>query len=43
MNLTDIDGKEGFEKAIRVLGSTEKVYDKYYQTLLKAIRADLGE
>lgn len=40
---TDIDGKEGFERAINLLGSTEKVYDKYYETLLKAIRADLGE
>jgi len=40
---TDIDGKEGFERAIKALGNTEKVYDKYYETLLKAIRADLGE
>lgn len=41
--LTDIDGKEGFERAIKALGSTEKVYDKYYETLLKAIKSDLGE
>lgn len=40
---TDIDGKEGFERALETLGSTEKVYDKYYETLLMAIKADLGE
>ena len=40
---TDIDGKEGFERAVQALGSTEKVYDKYYETLLKAIKSDLGE
>lgn len=40
---TAIDGKEGFERALEVLGTVEKVYDKYYQTLLKAIKADLGE
>lgn len=40
---TDIDGKEGFERAIKALGNTEKVYDKYYETLLKAIKSDLGE
>lgn len=38
-----IDGRDGFEKALSLLGSTEKVYDKYYETLLKAIKADLGE
>lgn len=38
-----IDGKEGFERALEVLGTTEKVYDKYYETLLKATRSDLGE
>lgn len=40
---TAIDCKEGFERALEVLGTTEKVYDKYYETLLKAIKADLGE
>jgi len=40
---TDIDGKEGFERAIKALGNTEKVYDKYYETLLMSIKADLGE
>jgi len=40
---TDIDGIEGFERAIKALGNTEKVYDKYYESLLKAIKADLGE
>lgn len=40
---TDIDGKEGFEKAVQYYGSVEKVYDKYYETLLKAVRYDLGK
>lgn len=40
---TAIDGKEGFERALEVLGTTEKVYDKYYETVLKAIKADLGQ
>lgn len=40
---TAIDGREGFERALEVLGTTEKVYDKYYETLLKAITADLGQ
>ena len=31
-----------FEELIEVLGSVEKVYDSYYETLLKAIKADLG-
>ena len=39
---TDIDGKEGFEKAVKYYGSVEKVYDKYYETLLKAVKYDLG-
>ncbi|NOW03668.1 histidinol-phosphatase HisJ [Clostridium beijerinckii] len=38
-----IDGKEGFERALEFYGTTEKVYDKYYETLLKAIRSDLGK
>lgn len=40
---TAIDGKEGFERALEVLGTVEKVYDKYYETLLLAIKSDLGE
>lgn len=40
---TAIDGKEGFERALEVLGTIEKVYDKYYETLLLAIKSDLGE
>lgn len=40
---TDIDGIEGFEKAIENLGSVEKVYDKYYETVLLAIESDLGK
>lgn len=31
-----------FGKLVEVLGSVEKVYDSYYETLLKAIKADLG-
>ena len=38
----DVSPKE-FGKLVDKLGSVEKVYDKYYETLLKAIRADLGE
>lgn len=40
---TDIDGKDGFKKAVDYYGSVEKVYDKYYETLLKAVKSDLGE
>ncbi|MEQ3337391.1 histidinol-phosphatase HisJ [Clostridium butyricum] len=40
---TAIDWKEGFEKALTYYGSVEKVYDKYYETLLKAVKYDLGE
>lgn len=40
---TDIDGIKGFEKALENLGSVEKVYDKYYKTLLLAIKSDLGK
>ncbi|WP_297423915.1 histidinol-phosphatase HisJ [Clostridium sp.] len=40
---TAIDGKEGFEIALKELGTIEKVYDKYYETLLMAIKADLGK
>ncbi|SCY56701.1 histidinol-phosphatase HisJ [Alkaliphilus peptidifermentans] len=31
-----------FGKIVKKLGSVEKVYDSYYETLLKAIKADLG-
>ncbi|MBC8061670.1 MAG: histidinol-phosphatase HisJ [Clostridiaceae bacterium] len=34
--------KEGFGKLIEAVGSVEKVYNLYYETLLKAIKADLG-
>lgn len=37
-----IDCLDGFERALQLLGSLEKVYDKYYETLLKAIKCDLG-
>ena len=33
---------EEFGKIAEKLGGVEKVYDKYYETLLKAIKADLG-
>ena len=38
-----IDGLGGLEKAIELLGTIEKVYDKYYETLLKAVKSDLGK
>jgi len=38
-----IDWKPGFEEALEKLGTIEKIYDKYYETLLKAIKSDLGE
>lgn len=38
-----IDCTDGFERAIEVLGNLEKVYDKYYETLLKAVKSDLGK
>ena len=34
--------KEKFKELIELLGGIEKVYDKYYVTLLKSIKADLG-
>ncbi len=37
-----IDVLEQFKEAIKKLGTIEKVYDKYYETLLLAIKADLG-
>lgn len=37
-----IDGRDGFEQALNLLGSVEKVYDKYYETLLIAIQSELG-
>ncbi len=40
---TDIDGKEGFKRAVDYYGSVEKVYDKYYETLIKAVEYDLGK
>ncbi len=40
---TDIDGIKGFERALEKLGTLEKVYDKYYETLLLAIKSDLGK
>jgi histidinol-phosphatase (PHP family) len=38
-----IDWKPGFEEALEKLGTIEKIYDKYYETLLKAIKSHLGE
>jgi histidinol-phosphatase (PHP family) len=37
----DASPKE-FNKLVKVMGSVEKVYDCYYETLLKAIKSDLG-
>lgn len=31
-----------FAELAQLLGSVEKVYDKYYETVLKAVKADLG-
>lgn len=39
---TDIDGLDGFKRAVDYYGSVEKVYDKYYETLIKAVKSDLG-
>lgn len=33
---------EEFGKLAQKLGSVEKVYDRYYETLLKSVKADLG-
>lgn len=38
----DVSPKE-FGKIAENLGGVEKVYDKYYETLLKAIKSDLGK
>jgi len=35
--------KEDFKELIELLGGIDKVYDKYFETLLKSIKADLGE
>lgn len=37
-----IDTIDYFEKLLNKLGIVEKVYDKYYESLLKAIKSDLG-
>lgn len=34
--------KEAFKEIVDILGSVEKLYDKYFETLLKSIRADIG-
>lgn len=39
----DIDGRNGFKRAVEALGSVEKVYDKYYETMIKAVKSDLGK
>jgi histidinol-phosphatase (PHP family) len=33
---------EEFGRIVKIAGSVEKVYDKYYETVLKAVKADLG-
>ncbi|MGL4346017.1 MAG: histidinol-phosphatase HisJ [Cellulosilyticaceae bacterium] len=49
VHIMDVKGKyicfdeiKGFEEALERMGSVEAIYDLYYETLLKAIRADLG-
>lgn len=37
-----IDDLEGFKRASTLLGSVEAVYDMYFQTLIKSVKADLG-
>lgn len=37
-----LDDIEGFKELERILGSRSKVYDLYFETLLKSINADLG-
>jgi histidinol-phosphatase (PHP family) len=34
---------EDFKELIELLGGIDKVYDKYFETLLKSIKVDLGE
>lgn len=34
--------KETYKEIIDMLGSIEKLYDKYFETLLKSIKADIG-
>ena len=41
-NFECIDCLEFFESLLNKLGSLEKVYDLYFETLLKSIKADLG-
>lgn len=38
-----VDWKADFNVALNILGSVEKIYDMYYETLLKAIKSDLGK
>lgn len=38
-----VDGLEDFEELLKRIGSLEKVYDLYFDTVLKAIKSDLGE
>lgn len=38
-----VDSKNEFDYLVQRLGSIEAVYDLYYNTLLKAIKSDLGE
>lgn len=40
--LIDFSSEE-FGKIVNLLGGVSKVYDKYYETLLKAIKSDLGK
>lgn len=42
-NYYGVDFLESFEDLLRCLGSLKKVYDLYFNTLIKAIKSDLGE
>lgn len=37
------ENKEVFGQVVNELGSLDKVYDKYFETLLKSIKSDLGK
>ncbi|MFR5403936.1 MAG: histidinol-phosphatase HisJ, partial [Clostridium sp.] len=38
-----VDGLESFEDLLKSVGTLSKVYDLYFDTLIKAIKSDLGE
>lgn len=38
-----LDCIESFEELLKIIGNIEKIYDLYYNTILKAIKSNLGE